>query len=93
MRWLRQDRDRFLETLDRVVEEMREIAGLHALPNSGSRLMVELAVYTLAADAAPGDARSIFCRAIFVDGAPTVLDYNSPAGENQPAQPLYAMYR
>ena len=52
MRWLRQDRDRFLETLDRVVEEMREIAGLHALPNSGSRLLVELAVYTLAADAA-----------------------------------------
>ena len=52
MRWLRQDRDRFLETLDQMVEEMRKVAGLHALPNGGSRLMVELAVYTVAADAA-----------------------------------------
>ena len=52
MRWLWQDRNRFLETLDRVVEEMRETAELHALPNGGSRLMVELAVYTVAADAA-----------------------------------------
>jgi len=52
VRWLPEDIERFLVTLDRAAEEMREIAGLQTLPDGGSRLMVELAIYTVAADAA-----------------------------------------
>lgn len=51
VRWLPEDIERFLVTLDRAAEEMREIAGLQTLPDGGSRLMVELAIYTVAADA------------------------------------------
>jgi len=52
LRWLPDDIERFLATLDRTAGEMREIAELHSLPDAGSRLMVELAIYTMAADAA-----------------------------------------
>lgn len=52
VRWLPEDIERFLATLDRMTDEMREIAGLQTLPDAGSRLMVELAIYTVAADAA-----------------------------------------
>ena len=51
-RWLPEDIERFLVTLDHAAEEMREIAGLQGLPDAGSRLMVELAIYTVAAGAA-----------------------------------------
>ncbi len=52
MRWLPKDIDRFLETLQSETIEMRVTAKLPHLPNACSRLMVELAIYTLAADAA-----------------------------------------
>ncbi|MCF3595033.1 hypothetical protein LZG00_13625 [Rhodobacteraceae bacterium LMO-12] len=52
LRWLPDDTDRFLDTLERESAEMRAIADLPQLPNAGSRLMVELAIHTVAADAA-----------------------------------------
>ena len=52
VRWLSDDIGRFLKTLERETAEMRANAELSQIPNVGSRLMVELAIYTVAADAA-----------------------------------------
>ena len=52
LRWLPENIERFLATLDQTTDEMRVIAELPTLPDPGSRLMVELAIYTIAADAA-----------------------------------------
>lgn len=52
LRWLPKDTDRFLDTLTQETAGMRSITDLSHLPNVGSRLMVELAIYTVAADAA-----------------------------------------
>lgn len=52
MRWLPKDIDRFLETLQSEPMEVRSTAKLPNLANVGSRLMVELAIHTLATDAA-----------------------------------------
>lgn len=52
VRWLTEDIDRFLTALTRQTEDMRTGAHLPSLPDTGSRLMVELAIYTVAADAA-----------------------------------------
>lgn len=52
VRWPPEDIERFLVTLDRAAEETREIVGLQTLPDGGSRLMVELDIYTVAADTA-----------------------------------------
>lgn len=52
LRWLPEDTDSFLDTLARETAGMRAVADLPRLPNFGSRLMVELAIYTVAADAA-----------------------------------------
>jgi hypothetical protein len=52
LRWLPKDIDLFLEALEREALEMRTGADLAHLPNAGSRLMVELAIYTVAASAA-----------------------------------------
>lgn len=52
VRWLTGDIDRFLLALQRQTMDMRAHADLPRLPDAGSRLMVELAIYTVAADAA-----------------------------------------
>lgn len=52
MRGLPKDIDCFLETPQSETMEMRSTAKLPNLPNVGSRMMVELAIHTLAADAA-----------------------------------------
>ena len=48
-RWLRADVDRFLAATDREALALRRIARLGDLPTLGNRLMVELAVFTVAA--------------------------------------------
>ncbi|UXX85255.1 L-2-amino-thiazoline-4-carboxylic acid hydrolase [Roseovarius pelagicus] len=52
LRWLPEEIDSFLATLEQTVADMRDVAEVQTLPNAGSRLMVELAIYTIAADAA-----------------------------------------
>ena len=52
VRWVSGDINGFLETLELETAKMRANAELSKNPNAGSRLMVELAVYTAAADAA-----------------------------------------
>lgn len=48
-RWLKADVARYLKEVSAMADEMRPVARLSALPNTGSRLMVELAVLTIAA--------------------------------------------
>lgn len=50
VRWLRPDIVHFLEALDEDVEALRPSALLETLPTFGNRLMVELAIYTVACD-------------------------------------------
>ncbi len=50
IRWLQNDFDLFLSQVSTRTALLRPVAQLDALPNFGSRLMVELAIYTVAAD-------------------------------------------
>ena len=50
IRWLQNDIDLFLSQVSTRTALLRPVAQLDALPNFGSRLMVELAIYTVAAD-------------------------------------------
>jgi hypothetical protein len=50
IRCLQPEIDRFLELLEHEVEALRPNAALEELPSLGNRLMVELAVYTVACD-------------------------------------------
>jgi hypothetical protein len=50
IRWLRREIDSLLNEVASEAARLRPLARLGALPNLGSRLMVELAIYTLAAD-------------------------------------------
>lgn len=52
VRWLTEEINRFLMILARQTKDMRTGADLPRLPDAGSRLMVELVIYTAAADAA-----------------------------------------
>ncbi|MBU4529296.1 MAG: L-2-amino-thiazoline-4-carboxylic acid hydrolase [Hoeflea sp.] len=56
IRWLRTDIDLFLSQVSARTAHLRPLARLDALPNFGSRLMVELAIYTVAADQALRDS-------------------------------------
>lgn len=49
-RWMRSDVNFFLSEVSSEVARLRPMAQLGVLPNFGSRLMVELAIYTVAAD-------------------------------------------
>lgn len=49
-RWLDRDITRFIAEVETEVEVLRPMAGLELLPTFGSRLMVERAIYTVAAD-------------------------------------------
>lgn len=49
-RWLQSDISSFLSEVAPEVARLRPLAQLGALPDFGSRLMVELAIYTVAAD-------------------------------------------
>lgn len=49
-RWLRSDIKFFLSEVSSSAASLRTLAQLGALPDFGSRLMVELAIYTVAAD-------------------------------------------
>lgn len=48
-RWLKADFARFIDEFRLTAIDLRQTARLHALPSIGNRLMVELAVFTLAA--------------------------------------------
>ncbi|MEP3302181.1 MAG: hypothetical protein ABJO05_09445, partial [Roseibium sp.] len=50
IRWLRDDINSFLSDVSTRVALLRPLAQLGGLPDFGSRLMVELAIYTVAAD-------------------------------------------
>jgi hypothetical protein len=50
IRWLRRDINFFLSEVSTKASRLRRLAQLGALPDFGSRLMVELAIYTVAAD-------------------------------------------
>jgi hypothetical protein len=50
IRWLQSDINSFLSEVTSEVARLRPLAQLGALPGFGSRLMVELAIYTVAAD-------------------------------------------
>lgn len=50
IRWLQSDINSFLSEVTSEVARLRLLAQLGALPGFGSRLMVELAIYTVAAD-------------------------------------------
>lgn len=50
IRWLRSEINSFLSEVASEVARLRPLARLGALPDFGSRLMVELAIYTVAAD-------------------------------------------
>lgn len=50
IRWLQSDINPFLSEVTSEVARLRPLAQLGALPGFGSRLMVELAIYTVAAD-------------------------------------------
>ena len=50
IRWLRSDINFFLSEVSTRAARLRPLAPLGALPDFGSRLMVELAIYTVAAD-------------------------------------------
>ncbi len=50
VRWLRSEIDSFLSEVASEAARLRPLARLGALPDFGSRLMVELALYTVAAD-------------------------------------------
>ncbi len=52
MRWVSGDIDRFFETLEFETAGMWANVEFSQIPNVGSRLMVELAIYTVAAGAA-----------------------------------------
>ena len=51
LRWWPDETEAFLATLMRESVQMRANADLTLIPNAGSRLMVELTIYTVAADA------------------------------------------
>jgi hypothetical protein len=50
IRWLRSEIDSFLSQVASEAARLRPLARLDALPDFGSRLMVELAIFTVAAD-------------------------------------------